>query len=146
MIGSLLRAPMRIAAVLAVVVLAGVAMTLSNSDPAHAASAGAGARSVTSAATPQNGSGTNGCVYLFLTDDSPTQVFVHAELLPGCDIAFSAGHWQILTPRQHYNTPDGTYQPFSRDFLRAHGNICAIWWYRDAGGTYHSEGEPCVPD
>jgi hypothetical protein len=137
---------MRKAAVLVIVVLAGVAMALSNSDPAHAAPAGAGGRSVASAVTPQNGFGENGCVYLALTDDSPTQVFVHAELLPGCDIFLSAGHWQILLPRQQFNTADGTYQPFSREFARAPGNICAIWWYRDVGGTYHNQGEPCVAD
>lgn len=146
MIGSLLRAPMRKAAVLVAVVLAGSAMALSNPDLAHAAPAGAGGHSVASAVTPQNDFGENGCVYVATTDDSRTQVFVHAELLPGCDILFSFGHWEILLPREHFNTPDGTYEPFSHEFARAPGNICAIWWYRDVGGTYHSEGEPCVAD
>ena len=93
---------------------------------------------------PQDGTGTSSWVTMDLFDRTSTQVEVKAWLNFPANIMFSAGHWQILTPTEHYNTPDGTYQDFDGYFPRASGNYCAIWWYRDGSGTYANKGEPCV--
>jgi hypothetical protein len=145
MIRSLIRGSKRKTAVLATIMLAGLAATFATPAPAHAATARtAGGSSLASTVTPQDGTGRNGWVSMFAANVGGGQVVVTAELIPPGDIAFSYGHWEILTPLGHYNTHDGTYQSFGGDFAHATGNYCAIWWYRDGLGNYTDEGFPCV--
>lgn len=145
MIRRLIGGAVRKTVVLAVIVLAGSAVAVAGSAPAHAASASpVGGSPAASTAAPLDGTGDNGAVDMSAFNVGNGQVFVRAALIPPADILFSFGHWQILTPLQHYNTPDGTYQNFAGLFAHATGNYCAIWWYRDGTGTYHSEGFPCV--
>ena len=139
---SLIRVVIRKKIVL--VILAGLAAAFASSAPAHAASARITGGSVANRVIPQDGTGQNGWVSMFAARGNTGQVGVTAELIPPGDIAFSYGHWQILTPLQHYNTADGTYRSFGGVFAHATGNYCAIWWYRDALGNYTDEGFPCV--
>jgi len=145
MVRSLIGGAKRKTAVLAVIVLAGLAATFASSATAHAAtSPAASGGAITNTVAPQDGSGQNGWVTMLAFNAGNGQVFVQAALIPPGDIAFSFGHWQIRTPVQHYNTADGTYQAFAGLFAHATGNYCATWWYRDALGNYHDEGSPCV--
>jgi len=144
MIRSLTRSTMTKKLVLAFIVLTASAVTFASSAPAHAATARAAGGSGASAVVPQDGSGQNGWVSMIAENIGNGQVFVQAALIPPGDILYSYGHWQILTPLQHYNTPDGTYRGFAGTFAHAAGNYCAIWWYRDALGNYYDKGFPCI--
>jgi hypothetical protein len=94
-------------------------------------------------AIPQDGTGSSSWVTMNLFDRSSTQVEIKAWVnFPG-NIRYNYGHWQILTPTEHRNTPDGIYQDYDGYFANNRGNYCAIWWYWTGSG-YENEGEPCV--
>lgn len=144
MIRSLTRGTMTKKLVLAFIMLTASAVTFASSAPAHAATARAAGGSGETAVVPQDGSGQNGWVSMIAENLGNGQVFVQASVIAPGNILYSYGHWQILTPLQHYNTPDGTYQNFAGTFAHAAGNYCAIWWYRDGLGNYYDKGFPCV--
>lgn len=113
------------------------AMTIGMS-PSHAATA---AVSHASAAIPQDDTGTNQWVTMNLFDKG-SQVEIHSWLNFPAPIRYSYGHWEVLTPNVHYNTPDSTYQDFDGYFPNVPGKFCVIWWY--GSGSYTDEGFPCV--
>jgi hypothetical protein len=130
----------RKAAVLTLAASAALGTMAVGVNPANAI----GVSPANAAAIPQDGTGSSSWVTMDLFDRTSTQVEVKAWMNFPAPFMFPTGHWQILTPTEHYNTGDGPYQDFDGYFPRASGNYCAIWWYHDGAGNYINKGEPCV--
>jgi hypothetical protein len=142
MIGSLVGSARRKAVVGTMVLAAALGSAVVSVAPANAAPKLAVSGSAAGPVAP-DGEGSSSWVTETIVDNG-SQVNVSAWMNFPAPFMFPTGHWQILTPTEHFNTGDGPYQDFHGSFPNARGNYCAIWWYLDGSGNYINKGEPCV--